>query len=449
MMLSVMVVACATRAPDRDHAGVAEVQIDTRALSASGVTRVTVDAAGQTQDLSFSAATGTFDGALVLPPGTQSLVATAFVDDMLVGRSNPTPVIIQTGAVTRVVLRILDTTAPPGQTFGPIFESISYPTTIQAGESATFAISVIAPTGDPVTYAWSSDCADAAFSAPDAATTQFTRPTPGGCEIQVAATSNGFTIHQSFAIAVFAAGADGGAAQISTAFVTAPVILLSLPDLGCTQSTDGVIGSDSSCQTTLASPTTTRYLASVLSWGNSSPGSLEVTDSCGGGVGVSVHSAGLSEQDGDWLPPVAGGTCFLTGRAVNSDGLASTVSIAVLARPGTPPAVPPPPTLNAFLEDGFSCDLRPPPSVRHCGPVPVGSSLGLAYTPVLNGGHPGRLTITDDCAGPQSVTRFQDRGEEVVEWTVPPVSGQTCTVTMDATTLEGSRSEVAVTYSVL
>ena len=57
------------------------------------------------------------------------------------------------------MLRILDTTDQTSM-FGPIFDSLAFPTSVQAGEPGTFALSVVAPGGDQVLYAWSSDCAE-------------------------------------------------------------------------------------------------------------------------------------------------------------------------------------------------------------------------------------------------------------------------------------------------
>jgi len=444
VICSVMTVACATKAPDTatDHQGLAELHIDTHALSAAGVTRVTVDAAGQTQDLSLNTTTGTFDGALLLPSGTQELVARAFAGDTLVGQSKSTPVTVQIGVITRVILRILDVAQGPAQLYGPIFDSLSFPTTTEVGSSATFTISVIVPAGDPAIYHWSSDCGDATFSAADAASTQFSKPAPGACTVSVTATSNGFTVGQSFVIAVFPPGATNGALQVSTDFVSAPMIQLSLPGLGCAQSTDHVIGSDSSCQGTIASPTITSYAASVLSWGGSDSGTLEVTDSCGGGIGVSAQSSG--SVSGSWLPSAAGGTCFVTARAVNGDGIVSTLKIAVLVRAGTPATASAP---SVFAEYETGCVFQSSSFPTTCGAVFPGSFRTVFYQISLIDGHPGQFTLVDDCAGPQPI-QFTNGFFLSTGWTVPSVSGRTCTTTLRATTLEGSSTEVAARYQV-
>jgi len=443
LVVATVTISCATNHPPSqgvDQQGLAELHVDAQSLIAASVTRVTVDAAGQTQDLTLNQATGTFDGALFLPSGTQSLAASAFSGDQLVGQSQPTPVTVQIGVVTRVVLRILDRSTGPAQLFGPILDSLSFPTTTEVNHAVTFAISVVAPIGDPVTYQWTSDCADATFSTADAATTEFSRPTSGACTITVTATSNKVAQSQRFVIAVFPAGAMSGALQVSTTFVTAPLIQISLPELGCTAATANA-GSDASCQTTIASPSIASYNASVLSWGGSDPGTLDVSDNCGGATGVSSRSP--SDISGAWLPPASGGACLVTARAVSGDDLTATLSLAVLVRPGTP-ATAQPPSVFAEFENG--CVFGQLPFPAGCGSFPVGGLRTVFAEIFLPDGHPGTMTLTDDCAGPQAVPPFVNNAFFGVSYAVPSLTSRTCTVTLHATTLEGSFTDVAAQY---
>src|ERR1044071_6247680 len=119
---------------------------------------------------------------------------------MLVGQSQPTAVQVTPGTITRGLLRILHLTGTPGQIYGPIFDSLSFPPTTDAGTTVTFAISVVAPLGDPVTYAWSSDCMDSMFTAASAATTGWSKAAQGTCTITVTAPSNGLTVGPSFGL---------------------------------------------------------------------------------------------------------------------------------------------------------------------------------------------------------------------------------------------------------
>src|ERR1041384_5899579 len=93
VIASVIIVGCATAGDGpltTGEQGLAELRVDAGPLLSVPITRVIVDAAGQSQDLAFNPATGTFDATLFLPSGGQSLVASAFSGDLLVGQSRPT-----------------------------------------------------------------------------------------------------------------------------------------------------------------------------------------------------------------------------------------------------------------------------------------------------------------------------------------------------------------------
>jgi hypothetical protein len=441
LLIAVFVVACTTNhteSTDTDRQGIAELHVDTHSLIGSDVTRVTVDVGGQTTDLTRNTVTGTFDAELLLTAGVQTLTARAFVGDTLVGQSNATPVTVVDGTITRVVLRILDLTTGPPQVFGPIFDSISFPTTTEVDTQVTFAISVIAPAGDPVTYAWTADCSDGTFSPPDAATTQFSKPTPGACAVAITATSNGFSVVQSFVIAVFPAGATSGALQISTAFVNPPLLQISIPDLNCSQ-TSNAFGFNASCQTPVSAPSILSYNASVLSWNGSDPGTIEVSDNCGGSIGIS--SGGSDDLSGFWLPPVAGGTCIITARAVDADGLVTTESLAVLAHPGTAPPIGSAPSV--FVEYETGCVFGNSSFPSFCGSFSVGTTRTVFYEVFVFDGHPGRTTLTDSCAGAQPLPFTPNGTFNNVSFTEPaPGGGRTCTTTLHATTLEGAVTDV-------
>jgi hypothetical protein len=443
VIASVIAVGCATAGHETtvtDRQGLAELQVDAAPLLAAGITRVTVDGAGRSQELALNFATGTYDGTIFLPSGSQSLVASAFASDTLVAQSRPTPVEVQPGAITRVVIRILDLSMQGPPVYGPIIDSLTFPTSTEAGASVSFAISVVAPAGDPVTYQWSSSCADSTFSAPTAGTTSWSKPTEGACTITVLATSNGFTTAQSFGIIVFPAGAGSGAVNVSGVLVTAPQMFLSLPEVGCFTE----IGLNASCPGTIASPSTAQFQLSVFNWGNSPPGTLELSDSCGGRFGTSSRSPG--DIVGFWLPPVGGGLCILTARAVNGDGLVSTVTAAVLTHAGTP-ATPQPPTIGIQISsNNGSCFAVAPGDPVTC-PVPVqaGTQVSLFGSTGWADGHPGSLTINDDCAGPQPAPSNTSFFGAV--WTVPTAPA-TCTVTVRATDLEGVATDAIMHYPV-
>jgi hypothetical protein len=408
-----------------------------------GVTFIAVNTDGGTQALVFNPATGTFDGTLFLNVGTHSLVAKAFAGDTEVGESRPTTAEIQAGGVTRVLIQIFDIRPEAPPLFGPIFDSLTFPTSTEVNLPVTFALSVVAPAGDPVTYAWSSDCTDSTFSPVDAATTHWSKPTPGGCTIQVVATSNDFAVSKNFAITVFPAGAHSGAADVRGSFINRPQIQLSFGDVSCFVSAF----SDSSCPRTIASPSVTAYSVFVSTWGGSTPGTIEISDDCGGRFGIERRSP--DNVGGSWLPPVGGGLCKLTARATSSDGELGTMVAAILTRPGTA-AVAQPVFAQANLEDG--CQLVA--GGNSCGVARAG--LARALNGFINYGsnHAGTVTVSDDCAGPLppvSTIFFNPNQFVSQQWT--PVLGdqpsRTCTTTLHATSLEGGTADISVSYLLL
>lgn len=437
LIVAVLMVGCTTTNTelDTDHQGI-ELHVDPKPFLTVPIVRVSIEAAGQTQDLALNPATGTFDGTLFLPAGMQSLVARAFGGDMLVGQSQPTPVQVTPGTITRVLLRILDLTGTPGQVYGPILDSLSFPPTTDAGTTVTFAASVVAPFGDPVTYAWSSDCMDSTFTAPSAATTGWSKAAQGTCTITVAATSNGFTVGQSFGIVVFPAGANIGAVDASATFISSPFLVLSLGDIGCFVGP----GTNGSCPATIASPAVTSYDANVGGWGGGTPGTLDLSDNCGGRFGTSSRSPG--DVNGFWLPPVGGGLCLVTAHAVSGEGLSATVTVAVLTHAGTAPTTRPPQP-SVFFDNGclFGDSAMPP----DCGSLQVGTQRAASGGVSWDNGHPGSLTISDDCAALQpdltSPLFFFS-----ITWQAPNTPGATCTTTVRATNLEGVTTEVAARY---
>lgn len=224
--------------------------------------------------------------------------------------------------------------------------------------------------------------------------------------------------------------------NVDTTFVSPPSVFLDLTP-GCFVDSNT---SNGSCPDTVASPTTRSYTLGVLGWGNSVPGTLEVSDSCGGRFGTTMRGTDL--VTGTWLPPVAGGVCFLTARAVNGDGVVATATAAVLVHPGTAPMVAPPQVTASFLS---GCTLRDSAMPAHCGFVQPRSTLFLSGSAFWQDGHPGSVTITDSCFGrlpdPDDTSSFS------ALWTVPGTFGS-CTTTVRATNVEGVTTEVAGIYSI-
>lgn len=333
VFLSVLAFGCTTSVGDRvdgDRQGIAEMRVGAALLVITGITRVTVQSAGTSQDLVFKEDDSAYEGTVILPAGTATLVASAFNGDTLVGQSRPTSVDITSGAVTRVFLQILDLRQGGPPPFGPIFDSLSFPTTVAAPDVATFTIAVIAPAGDPVTYAWTSDCTDATFTAPDAATTGWSKPTQGVCNVMVVATSNGLSVTQNFSIVVLPAS-DSGAVDVGAGFVFAPSVAFQIGGAGCL-----ALDQNASCPTPIASPTRVTYSLSVFSWNTFvGTGTFTVSDDCGGTFFPSFQNRDF--VTGQWQPPVTAGICILTARVVNDPGAVTIRGAAILVHAGTAP----------------------------------------------------------------------------------------------------------------
>ncbi len=424
LIACLLATGCTTEAPDSlDTAdqGVAELRVDATSLLTLNVTRVTVEAAGDTTELVFHGETGTFDASLFLPAGPQSLTARAYADTTLVGASNPVAVDVQPGVVTRVALRIIDLSVDM-PIFGPIVDSLTYPTTTQAGSPVTFTIAAVAPANDPVVYDWTTnDCPDSTFTSPHEATTSWSKPTAGACTITAAAISNGVAARRSFVVTVFPAGADTGAVSVSGVFVARPGLELALSDVGCSV----VSGSNASCPGMIAAPATTSYVLNAYSWGLSTPGTLAMSDNCGGLFFETFRTGDVIQ--GRWQPPIAGGVCILTAHAVNSDGGIATVSAAVLTRAGTPPQ---PPQIALAL----------PPSAR----------LFSFVTAFINvswfDGLPGSVVVIDTCGG--GTTQHDGATSFNRDWQVSSVVAS-CTVTVQATNTTGVTTVAAGQFQVV
>jgi hypothetical protein len=436
----------------------AEIRVDTAALSAAAITRVSVESDGSTADLSFNPMTGGYDGSLILASGPHSVVASAFAGDQLIGRSQPGPVSVAAGVITRVELRMLDLRPDAAPLFGPIVDTLSFPTTTNAGAAASFAIAAVAPGGDPLTYAWTTDCLDATFSAPAAATTTWSKPAQGTCNIAVTVTSNSLSVHRSFGIVVFPSGAATGAAGVSAELITAPKLVWSFapgttPVSQSNASCSVMAGDNASCQFIVASPQPVAYHATVVDWGGGVPGTLTVSDDCGGRFGLSSQS--FDDRIGFWLPPLAGDLCILTARATSGDGLTSSIAAAVVADAGAPPAVTQPPAQSATLfysltpnQQGTIFLSNPPPALTM---LRAGVSLGLSDFVNWADGLPGTVTVVDSCVGAQPVTVFDfgfgvDTDVSSQVWTAPTTQGVLCTITVQATNLQGVASTVSGQY---
>jgi hypothetical protein len=250
----------------------------------------------------------------------------------------------------------------------------------------------------------------------------------------VVATSHGISINKNFLVVVFPAGALNGAVNVSGLFVSAPVMELRLQTLHCDVSTGGF---DSSCSEATASPSASSFTLNTFGWGVSTPGTLELSDNCGGRFGTTFRNSDIVQ--GAWLPPVAGGLCIFTGRAVNSDGAVGTVTAAVLVHPGTPATSQTPGLFVSMNTDRGGCGFgnNDPSAPRGCG---VGSSGATAFVSISVDwpfdGNPGSIDVSDDCGG--GFFQAPTASSLSRSWIIAGSFGSTCTVTARAISLQGT-----------
>lgn len=434
--MAALLAGCAgSDAESTDAMGTARIQLITPQAFEFQLTRVSVETnTGFTVDLARDPQSGAFTGSLSLPVGVHEVTGRAFVDAEQVGASNPVPAEIQAGAVAQVMIQILDTTGGDQPDFGPLLESLSHPASTTVGTAVLLAASIIDPDGTPVSIQWADDCDDASFSSPQDGVTGWSKAAPGTCRITLTGTSNGQSLTTSFSIVVFEAGANQGAVEVISEFISAPSVdvQLSLPDGFCLVNR---FASNASCSSAIASPTAAS-VQGFVTWENSTPGTSTIFDDCGGAFSVNSNQFFI---DTTWLPPVQGGICRVTVRAISQEGVVSEMSAAVLVRPGTPrqPVGAPQVSVNASFPSTF-CQGFSDQGESFCGPTQSGRLVNLDGSVFWNDTIPGSIQITDSCGGVFSPGFIDVRnGGFFGTWQAPASPAASCRITVTATSLEG------------
>ncbi len=435
--MAALLAGCAgSDAESTDAMGTARIQLITPQAFDFQLTRVSVETnTGFTVNLARDPQSGAFTGSLSLPVGVHEVIGRAFVDAAQVGASNPVPAEIQAGAVAQVMIQILDTTGGDQPDFGPLLESLSHPASTTVGTAVLLAASVIDPDGTPVSIQWSDDCDDASFTSPQDGVTGWSKAAPGTCRITLTGTSNGQSLTTSFSVVVFEAGANQGAVEVISEFISAPSVdvQLSLPDGFCLVNR---FASNASCSSAIASPTAAS-VQGFVSWENSTPGTSTIFDDCGGAFSVSSNQFFI---DTTWLPPVQGGICRVTVRAVSQEGVVSEMSAAVLVRPGSPrqPAVGPFVNVDLFLPGGVLCRTASDQGEVDCGITQRGLGADLSGFVSWGDSVPGSIEITDSCGGVFSTGHVDVRnGQLFGRWQAPAAPAPSCRITVTGTSLEG------------
>ncbi|WP_141332479.1 hypothetical protein [Myxococcus sp. AB025B] len=197
-ILVVQLLACAGGEGLPEDPAPGETRVSVQGLAGSRL--YTVDVTAQPANVTFSlrymAASDTYEGGLMLSGGTQTLTAAGYVRDsagtrVLVATGSATVDVVEGVAVT-VLMNLQDVTPPaPQPDIPPFIRSAFISGTAHTTNAIELAVSVIDLDGDPITYAWTSDCPTGVFSRPNEAYTTWHNMLPGPCKLEVHATARG------------------------------------------------------------------------------------------------------------------------------------------------------------------------------------------------------------------------------------------------------------------
>jgi hypothetical protein len=211
-------------------------QVSVNGLSASGIQSMVVTAqpANVSKSLAYNADGGTFTGRLVLPVGDQTLTANGYGSDPDAGvvATGTATVRIEANVTSAVTMRIYDQTPPPPQPdIAPYILSVTASKAdLFVNEAITVAVNAVDVDGDPLSYAWTSDCASGVFADPSAATTTWRSSTAGSCTLSVRVTGRTpeLSVSESVNVAVYSQPPDGGpgegSAQVNGEYVARPTV---------------------------------------------------------------------------------------------------------------------------------------------------------------------------------------------------------------------------------
>jgi hypothetical protein len=412
--------------------GTARVRIEASRTDDYEITRVTVTAEGGFETELVREGNSGFVGTLALPAGPNTLVGEAFVFDELVGTSAPVPVEIQGGLVTAATIRILDITGGRDIGHSPIVLSLTHPLSTVVNQPAMLAISAVDPDNDPISATWFSECGDAVLSSPNDFVTDFTPLTAGTCRVHVTVSDGALSVTKSFNIVAFDEDAAGGAVDLDGAFVSAPQLSLDIytESYSCSVYSESA---DGTCAGSVSAPTRP-YVSTFVNWGNAVPGTIEITDNCGGQYRFPYTDPNFFQAE--WLPPIDETVCLITARAVSGDGLFNQITAALLVRAGEPP---PPADIQAFVQlyhnDG-DCILSSGESAVDCPAIRAGNPALLLVDMFWDSAVPGVIDVRDNCGG-ELLLHVSDPFVLQADWLAPFTPEQQCTIQVEAQSADG------------
>jgi hypothetical protein len=305
----------------------------------SSITSIGLEAqpANVTRDLTYDASNATFSGSIMLPAGNQTLTARAYMGNKLAGQGTAT-VTIAAGQTAGVVMRILDTSAPDPMVDVPPAITTVTASTIQPaiGEAVTMSVSAADANGDPLSYAWSSNCTIGSFSTTSSAQTTWMSTAAGVCTITITVTANGKSAAQQVDITALDTGT--GAASINGTYVRAPDInsvSASASGFSCSPWRMEPMCSNSLPPGQTLSVTAFFSLGELPLTDGGTTGAVQVklTDNCGGTTenartDINVQT-GLARMT--WTPPTSQAVCTLTF-SVMQETMVGQFSFVVLVK---------------------------------------------------------------------------------------------------------------------
>jgi hypothetical protein len=376
-----LLVACAgnnegqTEQPGTEGA----MQVSVQGLSAYQIQSMVITAqpANVSRTLTYTGGdAGTFVGTLVLPVGTQTLTANGYAyvtpgggadagpaQDAGIGVDggpNPPPrsdggsstglTLVASGTATvdivanttsAVAMNIYDLTPPvPQPDIGPMIRSAtSTAATVFVNQPITLSVDALDLNGDPLTYAWTSDCPSSQFSAPSSSFTQWASPEATGCRLTVTVSSRGLSTSMSLNVTVYSnGGPDGGTggAQVTGNYIPRPEVYAISAYSSTYLPYTSVSRYGSSANLPLLRSGTSYEVSAYVEYGthlgnraaslSASCGTLQLAyDGCSSSPTTSCYIQYT------WTTPPAGNVCQLSATASNS-GLTDSFNVGVPVR---------------------------------------------------------------------------------------------------------------------
>lgn len=336
--------------------GTLVLPVGTQTLTANGYAYVTPDAGswdsgtpdgGWPQDAGSASDGGTpmdagvsMDGGPREPPPPQSDAGSSTALTLVA--SGTATVNIVANTTSSVSMNIYDLTAPlPQPDIGPMIRSATASsTTATVNQPINLSVDAVDLNGDPLNYAWTSDCPSSWFSNPFSPFTQWTSPAANGCVLSVTVSSRGLSTSTTLSVVVFGGGTDGGpgtgGAQVTgNYYPRTEVYSMSVYNLNHLPYTS-VSRYDSAANLPALRPATTYHLEVFVAFGTPRGNrSVVMNASCGTLVRDfdSCQSSSLTScsVQYDWTTPPGSDVCQLTGSAAN-DSLTDSFSVGVPVR---------------------------------------------------------------------------------------------------------------------